>query len=138
MLPAGPISANAMRRDSSVVLEAREQTTCFRPAPATCQPVAGGVATGKRLAAFDALRGGAMLLGVCLHGAIAYMPSRMPGLLWVVQDESTSPLFDVVFWWVHAFRLPLFFLVAGFFAQAHWQRVHGCSRAFIAYQQRSP
>lgn len=69
-----------------------------------------------RIAALDALRGGAMFLGVCLHAAVSYMTGRMPGLLWCVHDKTTSPLFDVLFWWLHAWRLPLFFFLAGFFA----------------------
>jgi glucan biosynthesis protein C len=70
----------------------------------------------ERYAALDALRGGAMLLGVCLHAAITYMPSRMPDLTWGIYEADSSAVFDVVFWWIHAFRLPLFFALAGFFA----------------------
>ncbi len=72
--------------------------------------------TSDRIAALDGLRAGAMFLGVCLHAAVSYMPSRMPGLLWVVHDGAGHWLFDLLFWWLHAFRLPLFFFLAGFFA----------------------
>lgn len=70
----------------------------------------------ERLPALDALRGAAMLLGVLLHAAISYMPCRMPQLVWAVHDRATSPALDWLFWWIHGFRLPLFFLIAGFFA----------------------
>ena len=56
-----------------------------------------------------------MLLGIVLHAAVSYMPGRMPGLYWGVYDDH-HPGFDVLFWWIHSFRLPLFFVVAGFFA----------------------
>lgn len=68
-----------------------------------------------RLHALDALRGIAMLLGVVLHSSISYMEQRMPDLLWAVQDSSRSAVFDWLFWWLHGFRLPLFFVIAGFF-----------------------
>ncbi len=64
--------------------------------------------------ALDALRGLAMLLGVALHAAVSYMPHAMPDLLWAIRDDSTNPLFDWIFWSIHAFRLPLFFAIAGF------------------------
>jgi peptidoglycan/LPS O-acetylase OafA/YrhL len=57
-----------------------------------------------------------MFLGVCLHAAVSYMSGRVPGLLWVVRDQDKSRLFDVLFWGLHSFRLPLFFGLAGFFA----------------------
>ncbi len=75
-----------------------------------------GATSEARIDALDALRGGAMLLGVCLHGSIAYMTGRVRGLLWVVQDRQTSFVFDILFWWLHSFRLPVFFFLAGYFA----------------------
>jgi len=69
-----------------------------------------------RIAALDGLRAAAMLLGVCLHGSVSYMSGRMPGLIWVVRDSTCHSFFDFLFWWLHAFRLPLFFFLAGFFA----------------------
>jgi glucans biosynthesis protein C len=68
-----------------------------------------------RIGALDAVRAGAMLLGVLLHAAISYMTLRVPGLIWVIQDRDASPFFDLLFWWLHSFRLPLFFFLAGFF-----------------------
>jgi glucans biosynthesis protein C len=71
----------------------------------------------------DALRGLAMLLGVALHAAVSYMPHAMPDLVWAARDRSVSPLFDWIFWSIHACRLPLFFALAGFFAvQLHESR----------------
>lgn len=85
------------------------------------------------------LRALAMLLGVTLHASIAYMPTQMEGLIWVVQDSSTA-FCDVTFWWVHAWRLPLFFFLSGFFAKLTMDR-HGTKgfairrfkRVFVPY-----
>ena len=76
---------------------------------------------GGRLDGLDALRGIAMLSGLLLHAAVAYMPTRMPHLLWPVFDDQTSILCDVVFWGLHAFRLPTFFFLSGFFAEYMYQ-----------------
>jgi peptidoglycan/LPS O-acetylase OafA/YrhL len=44
------------------------------------------------------------------------MPHPPPDLLWAVHDRATSPSLEWLFWWLHGFRLPLFFLLAGLFA----------------------
>lgn len=79
-------------------------------------PPATPVTAGPRYHAFDAIRGAAMSLGVVLHGAVAYMALPLPGLVWPVHDPSTSRVIDWLFWWIHGFRIPLFFIVAGFFS----------------------
>ena len=78
---------------------------------------AAQVASPQRVHALDALRGVAMLLGVALHAAVSYMQGRVPELLWPIFDSTHSVWFDAFFWWLHAFRLPLFFLIAGFFSR---------------------
>lgn len=82
-----------------------------------------------RLAGLDALRGGAMLLGILLHAAVAYMPTKMPHMLWPVFESQTSWICDVVFWATHTFRLPLFFFLSGFLTEQLYQ-TRG-ARAFI-------
>lgn len=69
-----------------------------------------------RYHALDALRAAAMSLGIVLHAAVAYMREPVPGLLWPVHEPGTTGFFDWVFWWIHGFRIPLFFVVAGFFS----------------------
>jgi peptidoglycan/LPS O-acetylase OafA/YrhL len=70
------------------------------------------VGSGRR-SDLDALRAVAMLLGLVLHAALAY--SSLP---WPVRDvePSSSRPFDVIFFVIHGFRMPLFFLLSGFFA----------------------
>ncbi|MEM9110087.1 MAG: acyltransferase family protein [Planctomycetota bacterium] len=79
-----------------------------QPEPAIAKP--------QRFHGFDALRGGAMLLGIVLHAAITYMERPMDGLLWPLSNQPTHVGFDVLFWWIHGWRIPLFFVMAGFFA----------------------
>ncbi|MEM9345597.1 MAG: acyltransferase family protein [Planctomycetota bacterium] len=80
----------------------------IQPEPAIAKP--------QRFHGFDALRGGAMLLGIVLHAAITYMERPMDGLLWPLGNQPTHVSFDVLFWWIHGWRIPLFFVMAGFFA----------------------
>ena len=67
-----------------------------------------------RLHYFDNIRALAMLLGILLHAALAYSP--MVNAVWLTADSVNSAFFDGVFVVVHTFRMPLFFLVSGYFA----------------------
>ena len=60
----------------------------------------------NRLYSLDAMRGILMLLGVYFHLAFHYHPGNSTGGHWVFW------LFTL---WVHFFRMPAFFLIAGFF-----------------------
>ena len=73
---------------------------------------------GRRplLPAMDALRAGAALLVVSTHTAVAYMDVQVPGLVWAIHDRSSSRLAEWIFWWGNGVSMPLFFLLAGFFA----------------------
>jgi peptidoglycan/LPS O-acetylase OafA/YrhL len=61
----------------------------------------------------DALRAIAMLLGIALHGMISFLPSTGGG--WAVQDTQTSGSFAIAIAAIHGFRMPLFFMISGFF-----------------------
>ena len=77
----------------------------------------------------DGLRGFAMLLGIALHGALPYF-SRMSGFehYWPADDDQSLPL-AVMFDFIHTWRMPTFFLLAGFFA--HLVLSRRPTRAFI-------
>lgn len=62
----------------------------------------------------DNLRASAMLLGVFFHAMLAYVPNMQS--LWLAANPENSEIFSVVAWYTHLFRMPLFFLIAGFFA----------------------
>lgn len=68
---------------------------------------------------FDALRGFAMVLGIALHAALAFFPT-----FWPVQDRTSSidGPYDEFFHALHGFRMPLFFLLSGYFTAMLWRR----------------
>jgi glucan biosynthesis protein C len=68
-------------------------------------------------AAWDALRAAAMLLGVVLHALIPYMAVPVPHLLWPVREpQPLGAGVDIAYWWIHGFRVQMFFIIAGIFA----------------------
>lgn len=75
------------------------------------------LATARRLHDMDALRAFAMLLGIALHASMSFAP-----LPWMVQDSRQNGIFGVFLSAVHGFRMPLFFLVSGFFTAMLWRR----------------
>ena len=96
----------------------------------------------KRYHDLDALRATAMLLGILLHGVISFMGEKY----WPIQDtqspywevpaeiheagsaigmelpEEFSPYKFVFMQAIHGFRMPLFFVVSGFFAAMLWRQ----------------
>jgi len=69
----------------------------------------------RRYYGLDALRGGMMMLGILLHGATLYLASPPPHMP-ITTDRNTSYAMDVIFDLIHSFRMPTFFVLAGFFA----------------------
>lgn len=67
-----------------------------------------------RLHYMDHLRALAMLAGVFFHAALAYSVVMQP--FFPTADRQASVWVDGVVWGVHLVRMPLFFVVAGFFA----------------------
>jgi hypothetical protein len=59
-----------------------------------------------------------MLLGIALHAAIPYAPF----FPWAMQDSQTSESFSLLFAVIHGFRMPLFFLISGFFTAMIWRQ----------------
>lgn len=67
-----------------------------------------------RYHSLDNLRASAMLLGVVFHAALAYSP--LLSQTWPSADGSAAASIDFFVWLSHTFRMPLFFVIAGFFA----------------------
>ena len=65
----------------------------------------------------DALRAIAMLLGIVLHAALSFAP-----IPWTVQDTQQSEFYYILFSFIHGFRMPLFFVVSGFFTAMLWRK----------------
>lgn len=76
-----------------------------------------------RLYYLDNLRALAMLAGLFFHAALAYSP--MLHTVWPSADQNNHPLFDIFAWASHLFRMPVFFLLAGFFCALLLQKSGG-------------
>ncbi|WLB55873.1 acyltransferase family protein [Bradyrhizobium japonicum] len=74
----------------------------------------------ERLHALDALRGGALLLGIVLHAAMSFVPATPR--FWFIQDTHPSLLLGLLTFTIHVFRMTTFFLMAGFFARMSFHR----------------
>ena len=61
-----------------------------------------------------------MLMGIVVHATLPYF-SRIAEIeyFWPADDDQSILLF-VVFDFIHAWRMPTFFLLAGFFAHLCW------------------
>ena len=69
----------------------------------------------ERIHSLDSLRAIMMLLGLVLHSALTYNVT-VYGDAWSLKDPQSKSLFcDYIVLLIHSFRMPLFFLVAGFF-----------------------
>jgi peptidoglycan/LPS O-acetylase OafA/YrhL len=68
---------------------------------------------GERYHSFDSLRAAMMLLGIWMHGVQCY--TQLNVYMWPFKDAARSQVFDFTINWVHIFRMPVFFAMAGFF-----------------------
>lgn len=100
---------------SNVMMDAAMTEVCpAKPRSATAAtPV-------ERLHGLDALRAGALMLGVLLHASMSFLPGAK--FFWVVSDNQKTELLGPVFFVIHQFRMPLFFMLAGYFAHMALQK----------------
>ncbi|MDE0960024.1 MAG: acyltransferase family protein [Planctomycetota bacterium] len=68
-----------------------------------------------RFHALDGLRATMMLLGLVLHSACNYQNSP-PDIVWNFRDTQTSGIFSLLVLFIHAWRMPIFMILAGFFS----------------------
>jgi glucan biosynthesis protein C len=76
-------------------------------------------AVSPRLHALDAVRAFALLLGVVLHSTMPYIKG-FPD--WPIRERPNATL-ATVFYIIHMFRMPVFFLIAGFFGRMMLERI---------------
>lgn len=86
----------------------------------------------QRIHGIDALRGIAMLLGILLHTTIAYKVHPLP--TWPSDPNHSYWAFDYIYFFVHSFRMPLFFLIAGYFCRFLYYRIG--ERKFIIHRAK--
>lgn len=102
------------------------------PAPAPA-PLAAALTATPRYHSLDALRAVMMLLGLALHAACSYTTFPL-AQVWVFKDQRTSHFADLIVLTIHTFRMPVFMVLAGFFAALLAKR-RGM-RAFLAHRAR--
>jgi dienelactone hydrolase/fucose 4-O-acetylase-like acetyltransferase len=66
----------------------------------------------QRFHSLDNLRAVMMWLGIVLHVAVNHIVGKSP-LPW--RDPQTTPLANLMMAFIHTFRMPVFFILAGFF-----------------------
>lgn len=67
----------------------------------------------ERIFALDTLRAIMMLLGIVLHSAVTHASGLMP---WPIKAPDHNLAFAILVDFIHLFRMPIFFVVSGFFA----------------------
>ncbi len=74
-----------------------------------------------------------MLLGIALHASMSFFP-----VAWVVTDRQQDPALGFVFSAIHGFRMPIFFVMSGYFSamlldrRGRWSLIkHRFSRVFL-------
>jgi glucan biosynthesis protein C len=97
-------------------------------------------AARPRLHALDNLRALMMWLGIVLHVAVIHMV-QYPPLPW--RDEQRTPLADLAVGFIHAFRMPVFFILGGYFValllqsrgprKMAWHRVRRLGLPFLMF-----
>ncbi|MDF7773704.1 acyltransferase family protein [Sphingomonas sp. AOB5] len=75
-------------------------------------------AMGERLHALDAVRAGALLLGVAFHASLSFLPGPQ---IWVVRDTPSEAIATTGYV-VHIFRMAAFFVIAGYFGRMLFHR----------------
>lgn len=76
-------------------------------------------AASPRLHALDAVRAFALLLGIVLHATMPYIKD-FPD--WPIRGKPNDTL-ATVFYVIHMFRMPVFFLIGGFFGRMVLERI---------------
>lgn len=64
----------------------------------------------------DALRSIMLLLGPVLHAGLSFMHYPL-GNSWMYKHKETALFFDALILFIHIFRVPVFFVLAGFFME---------------------
>jgi glucan biosynthesis protein C len=83
-----------------------------------------------RISSMDALRALAMFLGVGLHAAMPYTYHPFEGLYHDPYYANMS--YDYIFFFIHIFRMQLFYVIAGFFFRLLFLKIG--TRAFIRHR----
>jgi peptidoglycan/LPS O-acetylase OafA/YrhL len=86
-----------------------------------------------RFHGLDSCRAAAMMLGLFFHGAISFLDASPP-FGWAIRDRSTSIVVDIFVFVCHTFRMPVFFLLGGFFGRLLHEKLG--TAAFLRHRAR--
>lgn len=78
------------------------------------------VKSTERLHALDAVRGGALLLGIFFHAGFSFFPGDT---FWLIMDTQRSASLSGLAFVLHMFRMSLFFILAGYFGRMQTERL---------------
>ena len=81
-------------------------------------PQPDGKPTNPRFHELDALRAVAMLLGIVLHAFLFLIPDAWP----IQHPDPPAIVYGIALNAIHGFRMPVFFLLSGFFTAMLWER----------------
>ncbi|TGL33533.1 acyltransferase family protein [Leptospira perdikensis] len=71
-----------------------------------------------RLVYLDNLRSFALLLGIVFHAAIVYASD----IKYAIQDQNRSEILSYFCYWIHSYRMPMFYMISGFFSAMVWEK----------------
>lgn len=114
-LRVSPTNKESVISTSIYSVEQTEQVAVIVPTTTSASP--SSEPTFNRRHDLDALRAIAMLLGIVLHAALSFSP-----IPWTVKDSQQSDFYYVLFAGIHGFRMPLFFMLSGFFTAMLWRK----------------
>ena len=78
-------------------------------------PHADATNSAQRYHGLDFIRASMLLLGVVIHVAVSFVEGPA-GSDWRYRDPNTTPWAGFIVLAIHIFRMPVFFVIAGFFA----------------------
>lgn len=88
------------------------------------------ISNSTRISSMDALRALAMFLGIALHAAMPFTAVPFKGFY---HDPYYSNVtFDLIFFFIHIFRMQLFYVIAGFFFRLLYLKIG--TTAFIKHR----
>jgi fucose 4-O-acetylase-like acetyltransferase len=68
----------------------------------------------------DQVRALALMMGILIHACYTY--AYIIQDLWILTDQTSSMAITVSFLFFHLFRMPVFYMIAGFFANYIYQK----------------
>ncbi|MGD9159619.1 MAG: acyltransferase family protein [Desulfobacteraceae bacterium] len=82
--------------------------------------VSSPLANIGRIHYLDQVRALAMMVGIFIHACFPYAYGFQEN--WTIRDDTSSLAITLGFYFLHLFRMPVFFLIAGFFANYLYQK----------------